>query len=125
MCSSKDAYNCFVVKYTLNITFLFTRRSLFLPLDFSSPQPLYDLVPSPPAVSAAVAKAAEPITPEIPAKGRKQSLPKHTLFTIIPCPYLLFRHVILRVLLVVVKDLRVIYWIKKMSKAMEVLVLMT
>ena len=75
---------------------LFTRRSLFLPLDFSSPRPLYDLVSSPPAVSAAVAKATEPITPEIPAMGRKQSLPKHTLFTIIPRPYLLFWHVILR-----------------------------
>ena len=62
---------------------LFTRRSLFLPLDYTSSWPLYDLVSSPPAVSAAVAKATEPITPEIPAKGRKQSLPKHTLFTII------------------------------------------
>ena len=55
-------------------------------LDFSSPRPLYDLVPSPPAVSAAVTKATEPITPEISAKGRKQSLPKHTLFTIYPSP---------------------------------------
>ena len=69
---------------------------LFLPLDFSSPRPLYDLVPSPPAVSATVAKATEPITSEIPAKGRKQSLPLHTLFTIIPGPYLLFWNVILR-----------------------------
>ena len=55
-----------------NITFLFTQRSLFLPLDFSSPRPLYDLVLSPPAVSAAKSKATKPITPEIPAKGRKQ-----------------------------------------------------
>ena len=38
---------------------LFTRRSLFLPLDYTSPRPLYDLVPSPPAVSGAVAKATE------------------------------------------------------------------
>ena len=63
---------------------------------YTSLRPLYDLVPSPPAVSAAVAKATEPITPEILAKGRKHSLPKHTLFTIIPRPYLLIWHVILR-----------------------------
>ena len=41
-------------------------------------------------------KTTELITPEIPAKGRKQSLPKNTLFTIIPRLYLLFWHVILR-----------------------------
>ena len=77
---------------------LFTRRSFFLPLDFSSPRPLYDLVPSPPAVSAAVAKA----------KGRKQSLPKHTLFTIIPLPNLLFWHLILGLGTCRCKHLRVI-----------------
>jgi len=39
----------------------------------TSPRPLYDLIPSPPAVSAAVATSMEPTASEIPAKGRKQS----------------------------------------------------
>ena len=75
---------------------LFTRRSLFLPLDFSSPRPLYDLVSSPPAVSTAVFTTTEPIASEIPAKDRKQSFPLHTLFAFFfPSPKLLFWPLIL------------------------------
>ena len=75
--SSRDAYNYLAVNTSPYLhTAIIVPSSRFL-LSTAS------LRPRPIASSskrAAVAKATEPITPEIPAKGRKQSLPKHTLF---------------------------------------------